>query len=171
MLLSQPPGNYLRDYHHPNQQHTTAFTQLLIESMQAWKCSKYFDNRNRFHRNVIYVNDDLIYYTEFNTKRLIPNIGLYYFLRLSHPVVTMLVDDTALLNIVTTDPMPEWLTNNSLVLPWGTKQIYWMVDGYKRPVSGIQVFYRMGWDLGEVKHIDNIETGRTFERIPLGEAI
>lgn len=75
-----------------------------------------------------------------------------------------------ILNLLASDsqPLPDIYRNNTLVRWAGSREVYLVVGGYRRLVTGIRVFYNRGWDLNQVIVVSD---ERDITRIPLGEPL
>lgn len=66
-------------------------------------------------------------------------------------------------------PIGEFLEDGTLIRSNDQKQVYAIMDGYKRPIENIKVFYQHGWDFDQVKVLTNNKN--LLDEIPTGEPL
>jgi hypothetical protein len=59
------------------------------------------------------------------------------------------------------------IIDNSLVRPVSGKTVFWLENGYRRPIKNAGVFFARGWDFGDVKTISDEDA----EVIPYGAMV
>lgn len=170
---------YLRDYHHPNEAYTIRFAEILVRALQAWStCSVERDDPSLV-QGLVRLRNGTAFYVSYGVRRPITSEANFEFYRKVLPLVSDSVENHAgavqdMESLVESmrqgAPMSAIFREDSLVLPPGTKQVYWLSDGKRRPVSGVKVFYAHGWDFSDVQSL-SVDTDFEYSLVPLGAEI
>jgi hypothetical protein len=189
--MSDKKDEYLRDYHHPNEMYTVRFVDILTGALQAWSRCTVARGDATLLQGLIRLANHSSYYVTYGVRRPVASVENYAFYSQMLPI---LYDGTqkhqqqqqqqqhqhGTLNIHSEkdmksvldtmhegSPLSRIFKEDSLVLPPGTTQVYWLSQGQKRPISGIDVFYARGWDFADVNHI-SADYEFEYSLVPLG---
>jgi hypothetical protein len=169
LMLPHLTTDYLRDFHHPDHLNVVSFAKIMIDSLKYHLCTLR-------PAEFLPIENGLItgpgrkeyYYLKFGYKRLLLESTAAFFKVTSPSTMVYELTQKQLDSIPIGPPCCNNIVNDVLILPAGTKLVYWLVDGVKRPISGPSAFFQHGWDFDNVTHLTVSASMNDMELVPEG---